>query len=117
MPILERKPGALRNGAPFKDFKLPGSIQKARTRLTSHPDGDKEFIKILLEVKKYGLDKIDKVCSEALSVDICNADLIVQRIKQKPQTTPELELSLEYPPDSDCNCYDEKLLKKEKKND
>jgi len=117
VPILERKPGALRNGAPFKDFKLPGSIQKARTRLTSHPDGDKEFIKILLEVKKYGLDKIDKVCSEALSVDICNADLIVQRIKQKPQTTPELELSLEYPPDSDCNCYDEKLLKKEKKND
>ena len=23
MPILERKPGALRNGAPFKDWKLP----------------------------------------------------------------------------------------------
>ncbi|GAG07302.1 unnamed protein product, partial [marine sediment metagenome] len=38
VPILERKPGALRNGAPFKDFKLPASIQKVRDGLSTHPD-------------------------------------------------------------------------------
>src|SRR4029077_17522785 len=26
VPVLTRKPGALRNGAPFKDWVLPGSL-------------------------------------------------------------------------------------------
>lgn len=117
VPILERKPGALRNGAPFKNFKLPTAIQKVRKKLSTHPDSDKDFIKILLEVQEYGLEKIDKVCNEVLSDNVCNADLIVQRIKQKPQEAPEQELSLRYPPNSDCSCYDKKLLKQEIRDD
>ena len=31
VPILERKPGALRNGAPFKDWKLPDALGRLRT--------------------------------------------------------------------------------------
>jgi transposase len=115
--ILERKPGALRNGAPFKDFVLPSSIQKIRTKLYSHPNGDKEFIKILLEVREHTLDKVDKICHQVLSEGVCNADLIVQRINQKPQENTEQELLLAYQSDSDCSCYDKKLLKQEKKND
>ncbi len=110
MPILKRKPGALRNGAPFKEFKLPASIQQVQKELSMHPDGDKEFIKILLEVREHGLDKVDKFCMAVLSEGICNADLIVRRIKQKPQVHSEQTLFLEYPLDFDCHCYDEQLL-------
>ena len=34
VPILQRKPGALRNGAPFKGWQLPGALGRMRTRLT-----------------------------------------------------------------------------------
>ncbi len=117
VPILERKPGALRNGAPFKDFKLPASMQKIRTILSSHPDSDKKFTKILLEVQEYGLDKVDKICLEVLSTGFCNAELIVQRLKQKPEEDSGQELLLEYQSNSDCSCYDKNLLTQERKNE
>jgi len=50
VPLLERKPGALRNGAPFKQMVLPLSIQKVREHLSGYPDGDKRFVRILLAV-------------------------------------------------------------------
>jgi transposase len=33
VPVLARKPGALRNGAPFKDWLLPASIERIRRKL------------------------------------------------------------------------------------
>ena len=33
VPILTRKPGALRNGAPFKGWQLPGALGRMRARL------------------------------------------------------------------------------------
>jgi hypothetical protein len=30
VPVLARKPGALRNGAPFKDWLLPASLERMR---------------------------------------------------------------------------------------
>ena len=39
VPILTRKPGALRNGAPFKGWQLPGALGRMRARLTGRDDG------------------------------------------------------------------------------
>jgi hypothetical protein len=36
LPALEHKPGALRNGAPFKDWILPESMTLLRERLARH---------------------------------------------------------------------------------
>jgi hypothetical protein len=33
VPVLTRKPGALRNGAPFKDWLLPTHLEHVRRRL------------------------------------------------------------------------------------
>ena len=33
VPVLARKPGALRNGAPFKDWLLPASLERLRRKL------------------------------------------------------------------------------------
>ena len=38
MPILERKPGALRNGAPFRGWKLPDALGRLRTRLSGRDE-------------------------------------------------------------------------------
>lgn len=47
VPVLARKPGALRNGAPFKDWELPASIQSIRRKLKAAPDGDRRMVRIL----------------------------------------------------------------------
>ncbi len=44
VPILTRKPGALRNGAPFKGWRLPDALGRLRTRLAGHDDGDRQFV-------------------------------------------------------------------------
>ncbi len=37
LPILERKPGALRNGVPFREWDLPLAIRTVRDRILKHP--------------------------------------------------------------------------------
>ena len=40
VPILARKPGALRNGAPFKNWVLPAGLERVRRKLVGAADGD-----------------------------------------------------------------------------
>src|SRR4051794_37316001 len=47
VPVLARKPGAMRNGAPFKDWLLPGALGRVRQRLKSVADGDRQMVRIL----------------------------------------------------------------------
>ena len=58
VPILTRKPGALRNGAPFKDWKLPNALGRLRARLAGHDDGDRQFVKVLAAVQEDGLEAV-----------------------------------------------------------
>jgi hypothetical protein len=50
VPVLARKPGALRNGAPFKDWVLPSAMEKIRRKLAGSADGDRQMVKILAAV-------------------------------------------------------------------
>jgi hypothetical protein len=43
VPVLARKPGALRNGAPFKDWPLPAHLDGVRRRLKGSDDGDRRW--------------------------------------------------------------------------
>src|SRR6187399_761152 len=47
VPVLARKPGALRNGAPFREWVLPNAMEKVRKRLRSADDGDRQMVTIL----------------------------------------------------------------------
>ena len=47
VPVLTRKPGALRNGAPFRNWALPEPVQRVRERLSGYDDGDRQMVKIL----------------------------------------------------------------------
>ena len=42
VPVLARKPGAPRNGAPFKDWVLPASLERIRRKLRRVADGDRQ---------------------------------------------------------------------------
>ena len=43
VPVLARKPGALRNGAPFRDWVLPAALERVRRRLIGSGDGDRHW--------------------------------------------------------------------------
>jgi hypothetical protein len=58
LPVLERKPGALRHGAPFQDWDLPESIQKVRAKLLQQDKGDRAFVDLLLLTREAGLDAL-----------------------------------------------------------
>ena len=45
VPVLARKPGALRNGAPFRDWVLPSALDRIRRKLAGSDDGDRQFVK------------------------------------------------------------------------
>jgi transposase len=47
VPVLTRKPGALRNGAPFKNWVLPSSLEGVRRKLRGSDDGDRQMVAIL----------------------------------------------------------------------
>jgi hypothetical protein len=47
VPVLARKPGALRNGAPFKDWVLPAALERVRRKLAESDDGDRQMVAIL----------------------------------------------------------------------
>ncbi len=51
LSVVQRKPGALRNGAPFT--QLPEGFRKLQTALLARPGGDREMVEILSLVLQY----------------------------------------------------------------
>jgi hypothetical protein len=112
LPILLRKPGALRNGAPFKDWDLPAGLAQVRDKLKRHADGDRQFVKILAAVLAHNLTAVEAACAEALEADLASGDVILTILARKQQpalppsiTTPEA-LRLRCEPIADCGRYD-----------
>lgn len=76
LSVLERKPGALRNGAPFKDWDLPDALSRMRTALGTHADGDRQFVGILSAIRIYGLEAVESACGEALAMRAASKDVV-----------------------------------------
>ena len=112
LPVLMKKPGALRNGAPFKDWSLPSALTQVRAKLKNHTDGDRQFVKVLGAVPDHGLEAVEAACAEALQAGIASGDVILAVLARRGQpavppsiTTPDaLRLTIE--PVADCGRYD-----------
>jgi hypothetical protein len=112
VPVLARKPGALRNGAPFKDWVLPASLERVRRKLAAAPDGDRQMVEILTAVLSDGLPAVEVACAEALREGVHSAAVILNILARRrepaaPVTimTPEA-LQLRHAPAADCARYD-----------
>lgn len=56
IPLVERKPGALRNGAPFAD--MPQPLMRLRALLLKHEGGDRVMARVLGAVPRSGLEAV-----------------------------------------------------------
>jgi hypothetical protein len=110
--VLARKPGALRNGAPFKDWPLPACIEHVRRKLKATDDGDRQMVKVLAAVLSDGLQAVEAACAEAIEAGIASADVILNilaRRQPQPLSAPiesPVRLSLKIAPQADCARYD-----------
>jgi len=112
VPVLARKPGALRNGAPFKDWVLPASLERVRRKLAAAEDGDRQMVDILAAVLSDGLPAVELACSEALRNGVHAASVILNILARRRQPaapitimTPDA-LRLRHEPTADCARYD-----------
>jgi hypothetical protein len=112
---LERKPGALRNGAPFKDWNLPASMTRLRERLAKHADGDRQFVDILSMVALYGLEAVSEACAVALEEQVVSSAHVVNLLHRaaEPARAPVLQvpeaLKLTLEPAANCDRYNQLL--------
>ena len=112
LPVLERKPGALRNGAPFVDWMLPDSLNAVKTALLKRKGGDKECVKILSAMLIYGQEAVGVACEMALNDKILQADYVLNLLTRlTPTASPEeiktpQALVLQCEPLSHCHRYD-----------
>jgi transposase len=112
VPVLARKPGALRNGAPFKDWLLPIHLERVRRKLRGSDDGDRQMVKVLSAVLTDGLAQVDAACAEALGASVHSADVILNILARRRDPGPAITimtpetLRLQHAPIADCDRYD-----------
>lgn len=115
LPLLERKPGALRNGRPFVNWELPQAIRQVWEFLRRYPDWDRQMSDLLLSIPKYGLDALEVACSLALSEKAVSRSTIMNYLTRlteeaKVEDVPVAEkLKLREEPRADCSLYDRLL--------
>ena len=112
VPVLARKPGALRNGAPFKDWLLPASLERLRRKLQGSDDGDRQMVKVLSAVLTDGLAAVEAACAEALADGVHSADVVLNILSRRRDPDPAITiltpdaLRLQHLPIADCARYD-----------
>jgi transposase len=112
LPVLEKKPGALRHGAPFREWDLPAAIRVVRDRILMQPKGDRAFVEVLLLAREAGLDVLEVACELTLKSGVVTAPVLLNTMRRlaEPARPRSLEgapaPALRLEPVADCGRYD-----------
>ena len=106
--VLERKPGALRNGAPFAD--LPEALKHLQRALLAREGGDRVMAQVLAAVPAAGLDAVLVAVELVLESGAVSAEHVLNVLgRLKSETAPvsvETSLRLKEAPRADTERYD-----------
>ena len=106
--LVQRKPGALRNGAPFAD--LPTPLQRLRQGLMRRVGGDKIMAQVLAAVPTAGLEAVLVAVELVVESGALSAEHVlnvVARLNAKPTPeTVETTLELTEAPQANTSRYD-----------
>ena len=111
LPVLEMKPGALRNGAPFQD--LPPAVNIVRNKILKQAKGDRAFVELLMLAKEVGLETLELACEAALVHGVLTAAVVMNELRRLMTPAPLIttiylphQLRLQHEPLADCARYD-----------
>ncbi len=92
--LIEHKPGALRNGAPFTE--MPEPLIALQKRLLKQPGGDRVMAQVLAAIPIHGLEAVLVAAELALEVGRVSGEHVLNvltRLKS-PMSTPVIETVL-----------------------
>jgi hypothetical protein len=113
VPLLERKPGALRDGAPFVKWQLPTSMGKIKALYMDVTGGDGDFVELLMIVQEHGIEAVEMACDLAFEQKTTRLPMIVNLINQlmesmsDPMPDADCYPQLQTPPQADCRRYEQ----------
>ena len=110
--LVQRKPGALRNGTPFLD--LPPALLKLRQSLLRHPGGDRVMAQVLAMVPQAGLDAVLVAVEIVMEGATPSGAISVEHVRNvlarlNSPTLPEhaeTNLQLSHVPEANTSRYD-----------
>lgn len=90
--VLARKPGAFRDGLPFKNWKLPSVFEDYRRLLNEkYPDGDRYFAKTLTLLREWPLKDVVEAVNKATSLGVLGDSYILRLLRQRDHPEGEVE--------------------------
>jgi hypothetical protein len=108
IPLITRKPGALRNGAPFTS--MPAPLLQLKERLLRRNGGDKVMAQVLATVPVAGLDAVLVAVELVLETGVISIEHIlnvVARLNDPPAAiSAETQLQLAEEPQANTQRYD-----------
>jgi transposase len=108
IPLLQRKPGALRNGAPFAD--MPEALKKLQQLLMRHAGGGRVMAQVLAAVPIFGLDAVLVAVELVLESGMVSAEHVINVLARLHASAlpPSVQTSLRLsePPRADTGRYD-----------
>ena len=108
IPLVERKPGALRNGAPFAD--MPKPLQQLRQGPMRHEGGDRIMAQVLATVPAAGLGAVLVAVELVIETGALNAEHVLNVLSRLNASPPpacvETSLQLKEAPLADTSRYD-----------
>jgi hypothetical protein len=106
--LVQRKPGALRNGAPFAD--MPEPLQRLRQGLMRHDGGDKIMAQVLNCVLSHGLEAVLVAVELVIETGVLSTEHVLNvlaRLNAPPMPeTVESSLALQEAPVANTQRYD-----------
>ena len=112
LAVIQRKPGALRKGAPFAE--LPAAFKALRRHLLKKPGGDREMVEILALVLQHDeqavLTSVELALSAGAPTKTHILNLLHRLVDGKPTSTPPVDapqaLTLSAKPQANVERYD-----------
>jgi hypothetical protein len=74
---LSRKPGALRDGAPFMEWQLPDAMMRIKTCHMNTKGGDRDFVDLLMLVQEHGIEVVGLACELAVEQNTLRLPAII----------------------------------------
>ena len=122
LAVMQRKPGALRNGAPF--IEMPDTFRRLQDHMLRKDGGDREMVDILSLVLHHDESAVLRAVELALEAGVPTKTHILNRLHSSidpkqtdhPEIDPPDALTLETPPTANVDRYDDLRQTQKKRN-
>lgn len=111
LSVVQRKPGALRNGAPFAE--LPDAFKRMQTVLLKRPGGDREMVEILALVLHHDEQDVQVAVELALESNAPSKQQVINILSRLVEAAPPAPidapqaLKLQIEPQANVSRYDQ----------